>query len=110
MAAITIDISRFPKDVREALASRCEARDKVKRTLALTRQRQLAAMADQAAAAGRYGVLDAVFDPYWQAYFSRVCDAREMVWDDPEFVPWLKRQEPMFAVRHAPSKTTVLRP
>lgn len=107
MAAITIDISAFPKAIRESLASQCEARDKVKRTLALANQKRLAALQEQAA--GRYGVLDAVFDPYWVSYFSRVCDAREMVWDDPEFVPWLKKQDPMFAgVRHRPSKPSVL--
>lgn len=113
MAVITHDLSRLPLRTREQIRSSLGDANRAKLAIALANQQRLAQMyqgASETGAVGRLGPLDMVVDPYLQAYFSRVCDARELVWDDPEFIAWLKKNEPATAVRHGRQRTTILRP
>ncbi len=110
MAAITVDLTRLPLRTREALRSTLGDANRAKLAIALANQKRLAALYASrpgADGAGTLGPLDTVIDPYLEAYFSRVCEAREMVWNDPEFIAWLKKNEPAVAVRHGKQRTQV---
>lgn len=110
MAAITHDLTRFPKAVRERIRKTLGDANQARLAVALANQKRLAGLYAQAAApggAGQLGPLHMVIDPYLEAYFSRVCDAKEMVWNDPEFLKWLRREEPSTAVKHGTQRVQV---
>ena len=110
MAAITLDLTRWPKAAREQLRKSLGDANKAKLAVALANQKKLAALYAQAKApggAGRLGPLDMVVDPYLESYFSRTCEAREMVWNDPEFLRWLRKNEPATAVAHGTQRVQV---
>jgi len=110
MAAITVDLSFMPRDVRERLRRQLSDANVAKLAIAKANQARLASLYRNAVApgtTGKIGPLDMVIDPYFVSYFSRTCDAKEMVWDDPEFAEWLKRRGEWFAVPQAPTKVQV---
>lgn len=110
MAAITIDLTRFPQETRERIRKSLGDANKAKLAIALTNQKRLAKLYSQAAVpggAGKLGPLDMVIDPYLVAYFSRVCEAREMVHNDPEFRVWLRKNVPETVVKHGTQRVQV---
>ena len=52
------------------------------------------------------GPLSMVVDPYWRSYFE-LQHGRPM-FDDDDFVEWLKRKEPIFAVPERGTRIQVL--
>lgn len=111
MAALTVDVSALPKTTRETLLRTLSDRNAAKLAIAKANQAKLAQLYRNAVGPGTtkrgIGPLSMVFDPYFVSYFSRVCDAKEMVWDDPEFHEWLKRHGEWFHVPEAPTKVQV---
>jgi len=110
MAALTVDLTRLPQSTREAIRRSLGDKNVAKLAIAKANQMRLAKLYRQGVGPGQgptIGPLDTVIDPYLQSYFSRTCDAREMVWDDPEFIAWLKKNEPDMAVPHQTTKTQV---
>lgn len=110
MAALTVDLTRLPQSTRETIRRTLGDKNAAKLAIARANQARLAQLYRQAVGPGmspRIGPLDTVIDPYLVSYFSRVCDAKEMVWDDPEFVAWLKKNEPAVVVPHATTKIQV---
>lgn len=110
MAALTVDLSRLPQSTRETIRRSLGDKNAAKLAIARANQARLANVYRQAVAPGngsRIGPLDTVVDPYLVSYFSRVCEAKEMVWDDPEFIAWLKKNEPATAVPHATTRIQV---
>lgn len=102
MAAITVDLSFMPRGLRERVRSQLADENMAKLAIAKANQARLAQLYRSAAGPGTtkngFGPMAMVIDPYFRSYFSRVCDAREMVWDDPEFHEWLKRRGEWFHV------------
>jgi len=110
MAALTVDLSFMPRDVRERLRRQLSDDNAAKLAVARANQARLASLYRGAVGPGttnKIGPLSMVFDPYFVSFFSRTCDAKEMVWDDPEFHEWLKRQGDWFHVPEAPTKIQV---
>lgn len=110
MAKLTVDLTRLPLATREAIRSSLGDKNKAKLAIAKANQLRLAKLYREGVGPGqspKIGPLDSVIDPYFLSYFSRTCDAKEMVWDDPEFIAWLKKQDPAFAVPHTTTKTQV---
>jgi len=111
MAAITSDLSQLPKDVRERIRSTLSDRYMAKIAIAKLRQAKLHQIYNAAAVPGvthkDFGPCTMVIDPMLEWHFSRVCDAKELVWNDPEFIKWLKKKGPEFFVREAPTKVQV---
>lgn len=110
MAAITVDLTRLPLSTRETIRRSLGDQNAAKMAIALANQKRLASLYRQGLGPGtspRIGPLDTVIDPYLVSYFSRVTDAKELVWDDPEFIAWLKKNEPAVAVPHTTTKIQV---
>lgn len=110
MAALTVDLTRLPQSTREILRKSLSDRNAAKLAIARANQARLASLYRQAMQPGtapKMGPLDTVIDPYFVSYFSRTCEAKEMVWEDPEFIEWLKKHEPATAVPHTTSKIQV---
>jgi hypothetical protein len=111
MAVITHDLTAFPRSVREALRKSLGDANRAKLAIAKANQARLAKLyegAGEAGAVGKIGPLDMVIDPHLVSYFSRTCEAREMVWDDPEFIEWLKKNEPATRVKHGTQRVQIL--
>lgn len=111
MAALTVDLTRLPLHTREAIRRSLSDKNAAKLAIARANQARLAQLYRNAVGPGTtkpgIGPIDTAIDPYFVSYFSRVCEAREMVWDDPEFLEWLKKNEPAVRVPHAPTKIQV---
>lgn len=111
MAVLTADLSRLPKDVRERLKRTLSDRFAAKLAIAKVNQAKLSKIYNEGAVPGSahkdFGPCFMVMDPFLEWYFSRVCQDREMVWSDPEFLKWLQKQEGGFRVKHAPTKIQV---
>jgi len=111
MAAFTVDISRLPQSTREMLRRTLSDENVAKLAIAKANQARLAKLYKGAVGPGTtkpgIGPITHAIDPYFVSYFSRVCDAREMVWEDPEFIRWLGRQDDSFSVPEAPTKLQV---
>lgn len=110
MAVITTDLSHLPLDVRQGIRKHLAREDLAKFTVAKANQLRLANLYRGAVQDGqgpKIGPLDTVMDPYFVSHFSRTCEAREMVHDDPEFWAWLKKRHPEFSVPHKTTKVQV---
>lgn len=111
MAAITVDLSRMPLRTREILRQTLSDRNAAKLAIAQANQARLAQLYRSAAGPGvskpRFGPIDMAIDPYLAEYFSRTCADRELVWNDPEFIEWIKKNDERMAVPHSPTKIQV---
>jgi hypothetical protein len=101
----------MPKETRERLLRSLSDKNAAKLATAKVNQVKLNQLYNAAAVPGAtkpgFGPLQMVIDPYLAQYFSRTCEAREMVWEDPEFSRWLLKNGPEFRVREAPTKVQV---
>jgi len=111
MAVLTQDLTWMPRDARERFRASLADRDAAKLAVAKANQARLAQLYRGAVGPGTtkngFGPLAMAIDPYFVSYFSRTCQAKELVWDDPEFHQWLKTRGEWFHVPEAPTKIQV---
>lgn len=101
MAALTVDLTAFPLEVRERLRSQLADEESAKLALALTRQKKISELYNSNVGPGTtkdgFGPLSMVVDPFLVSYFRRRFGDR--CFSDPEFEEWLKKEDPTFRVR-----------
>lgn len=107
--APTIDISHLPPALRDRLLALWQERDRAHRDQAEANQRRIAKIYRDCAVPGAtkdgFGPVGLAMDPYWVSYFRR--EYGEEIFQDPEFVEWLKREGEWFAVPEAATRTQI---
>ena len=109
MAAITADLTALPRSTREAIRRQLSDEERAKIALARIRQARIAKLYDDAVGPGTtkdgIGPVSMVVDPVLVSYFRRAFGERCFM--DPEFVKWIKKEDPSFRVRETGTKVQV---
>lgn len=107
MATLTVDLTRLPARARENLHRTLANEDAAKLALALRRQAAIKRFYDDNAAPAKEGVgpVDMAVDPYLASYFRRLYGER--IFDDPDFIRYLKTKGEWFGVRERGTRVQV---
>lgn len=107
MATLTVDLTQLPTRARETLHRTLADEDAAKLALAKARQAAIKRFYDDHAGPAKPGVgpVDLVMDPYFASYFRRMYGER--IFDDPEFIRYLKARGEWFGVRERGTRVQV---
>ena len=109
MARFAFDFSKLPANLREPLMRKWKEVDARKRSEAHDRQKLIHRLYNAAAVPGAtkdgFGPCAMAMDPYFVSYFRR--EYGEQIFQDPEFIEWLKREGEYFHVHEAGTKTQI---
>lgn len=107
MATLTVDLTQLPTRARETLHRTLADEDAAKLALAKARQAAIKRFYDDYAGPAKPGVgpVDLVMDPYFASYFRRMYGER--IFDDPEFIRYLKARGEWFGVRERGTRVQV---
>jgi len=107
MATLTVDLTRLPARAREKLHRTLADEDAAKLALALRRQAAIKRFYEDHTAPARdaVGPVDMVMDPYLASYFRRLYGER--IFDDAEFIRYLKQRGEWFGVRERGTRVQV---
>lgn len=107
MATLTVDLTQLPTRAREALHRTLSDEDAAKLALAKARQAAAKRFYDDHAgpAKAHVGPVDLIIDPYFASYFRRMYGER--IFDDPEFIKYLKTRGEWFGVKERGTRVQV---
>lgn len=106
MAAITVDLTRFPLAVRQRMRDIMHREDCAKLAIAKAEQAKIIHGVRNSVGPGTtkegIGPLAWAFHPYFVSYFRRLYG--ETIFSDPDFMKYLRKVGEWFHVEHAATK------
>jgi len=105
---LSVDLTALPMQTRQRIKEVLTDENARELVMARIRQEKVKRLYDDFTPKPKEGIgpVSMVVDPYWRNYFE-MAHGRPM-FDDADFVEWLKKKEPMFAVHERGTKIQVL--
>jgi len=106
MAVMGVDLSELPEGVRKEMHEIFTRQFECEAVMARARQEKIKRFYEdnQPRWKDGYGPMVSAVDPWWQAYFNMKYGEEAM---DRDFLKWVVKEEPMFAVKAVAPKTKV---